>query len=114
MLKSLTTKLQATVPDAQIVGPMTDDQYVNMADGKVVLVKQISSPVRTALHTMRGLGVMDSVSYAVLAGNEDYGPVQIPNVVTVALISPPVPLGSKTSQEADGCSFSFRNGPRLP
>ena len=30
-----------------------------------------------------------------------YGPVQIRNEVTVALMTPPVHLGSKTSQEAD-------------
>ena len=40
------------VPDVQVVGPMTDDQYVKMADGKLVPVKQKSRPVRTALHTM--------------------------------------------------------------
>ena len=42
----------AAVPDVQIVGPMTDDQYVKMADGKLLLVKQKPCPVRAALHTI--------------------------------------------------------------
>ena len=33
--------------------------------------------------------------------NDFYGPVQIPNEVTVALMTPPTYMGSKTSQEAD-------------
>ena len=41
-----------------------------MADVKLVLVKQTSCPVRTALHTMWGPVVMDPVSYAVLQGKE--------------------------------------------
>ena len=34
MPESVAAKLQAAVPDAMIVGPMTYDQYVEMADGK--------------------------------------------------------------------------------
>ena len=66
MSESMVAKLQATVPGVQIVGPMTDDQYVKMADGKMVLVKQKPCPVRIALLTMWGPGLMDPVSYAVL------------------------------------------------
>ena len=41
---------------------MTDDQYVKMSDGKVVIVKQKSCPVRTALHTYHGNGVSSFTS----------------------------------------------------
>ena len=71
MSESVAAKLQVAVPDAQIVGPMTDDQYVKMADGKLILVKEKSCPVKTALHTMWGLVVMYPASYAVLPGKED-------------------------------------------
>ena len=50
---------------------MADDQYVEMADGKLVLIEQKSCPVRTALHTMWGSMEMDPVSYAVLPSEED-------------------------------------------
>ena len=53
------------------MGPMIDDQYVKMADGKLVLVKQKSCTVRAALHTLWGPVMMDPVSYAVLPGKED-------------------------------------------
>ena len=36
--ESAAAKLQAAVPDVQIVGPMTDDQFLKMADGILVLV----------------------------------------------------------------------------
>ena len=52
MSESVAAKLQAAVPNVQIVGPMIDDQHVKMADGKLVQVKQKSCPVRTALHTV--------------------------------------------------------------
>ena len=71
MSESVTAKLQAAVPDVEIVGPMTDDHYVKMADGKLVLVKQKWYPVRRALNTMWGPGMMDRVSYAILPGKED-------------------------------------------
>ena len=71
MSESVAAKLQAAVPDVQIVGPMTDDQHVKMADGELVLVKKKSCPVRTALHTMWGPVVMDPVLYATLSGKED-------------------------------------------
>ena len=71
MSESMVAKMQGAVPDVQIVGPMTDDQYVKMADGKLVLVNQTSCPVRTALHTIWGQVVMDPVSYDVLPGRED-------------------------------------------
>ena len=47
MSESGAAKLQTAVPDVQIVGPMTGYQYVNMADGKLVLLKQKSYSVRT-------------------------------------------------------------------
>ena len=50
--ESVAANSQAAVPDVQIVGPMTDNQYVEMATGKLVLVEQKSCPVRTALHTL--------------------------------------------------------------
>ena len=50
---------------------MTDDHYVKMTDGKLVLVKQKSCPVRTALYTMWGPVVMDPVTYVILPGKED-------------------------------------------
>ena len=50
---------------------MTDDQYVKMADGCLLLVKKKSWPMRTDLHTIWGSVVMDPVSYAVLPGKED-------------------------------------------
>ena len=56
MSESVAAKLQATVPDVQIVGPMTDDQYVKVSDGKLVLVKQKSCPVQTALRVFQRLG----------------------------------------------------------
>ena len=71
MPKSVAAKLQATVPDLQIVEPMTDDQHGKMADGNLVLVKKKSCPVRAALHTMWGPVVMDPVLYATLSGKED-------------------------------------------
>ena len=52
------------------MGSMTDDQYAKMADSKLVLVRQKSYLVRTALHTMRGSVVMDPVRYAVLPVKE--------------------------------------------
>ena len=72
MPKSVSAKLRAAVPDVQIVGPMTDDQYLNMANGKLVLVEEKSCPVKTALHTMSGPVVMDPVSYAVMPGKETW------------------------------------------
>ena len=54
MSESVAAKLQAAVPDVQIVGPMTDDQYVKMIDGKLVLVRQKSCSMRTALYTQCG------------------------------------------------------------
>ena len=76
---------------------MTDDQYMKMADGKLVLVRQKSCLMRTALHTMRGSVVMDPVRYAVLPVKEQvYGLVQNLNEITVALMTSPVHLGSKT------------------
>ena len=71
MSESVAAKLLAAVPDVQIVGLETDDQYVEMVDGKLVLVKQNSRPVRTALHTMWAPVVTDPISYAVLPGKED-------------------------------------------
>ena len=44
MSESVAAKLQAAVPDVQIVGSMTDDQYVTMTDDKLVVVKQKSCP----------------------------------------------------------------------
>ena len=38
MSESVATKLQAAVPDVQIVEPVTDDQYLKIADGKLVPV----------------------------------------------------------------------------
>ena len=70
MSESVAAKLQAAVPAVQIVGPMTDDQNVKMADDKFVLVKHKSYPVRTVSHKVWGL-VMDPVSYAVLSSKQD-------------------------------------------
>ena len=70
MSESVAGKLEATVSDVQIAGPMTDEQYVKLPDGKLGLVRQKSCPVRTALQTMWGPVVMDPVSYAVLPGKE--------------------------------------------
>ena len=70
MSESVAAKLQAAAPADQIVGPMTDDQNVKMADGKLVLVKQKSCPVRTAVHAMWGPVVMDPASYTTLPGSE--------------------------------------------
>ena len=39
MSENVAAKLQATVSDVQIVGPMTNAQYAKMADGKLVIVK---------------------------------------------------------------------------
>ena len=47
--ESVAAKLQTALPDVQIVEPMTDDQYVNMVDGKGA---SESCPVRTTLYTM--------------------------------------------------------------
>ena len=79
MSESVTAKLQATVPDVQIVRSMTDDQYVKMAHAKLVLVKHKSFPVRTALHTMWGPVVMDPVSYTVFAGQGGRGDLGEPD-----------------------------------
>ena len=68
MSESVAAKLQAAVSDVQIAGPMADDQYVKISDCKLVLVKQKSCAVRTALHTMWGPVVMDPISYDVLPG----------------------------------------------
>ena len=56
MSESVAAKLQAAVIDAPFVGPMTDDQYVKMADGKLVLVKQKSCPMTSALMGTSGDG----------------------------------------------------------
>ena len=53
MSESVAAKLQAAVPDVQIVGPMIDEQYVKMADGELVQVEQKSCLVRT-VYTQRG------------------------------------------------------------
>ena len=71
MSGSVAAKLQAAVPDVQIVGPMIDDQYVKMADGKLVLARQKSCPMRSALPTMWEPVVMDPIWYAVLSSKED-------------------------------------------
>ena len=71
MSDSVAAKLQAAVPDVEIVGPMINDQHVKMADGKLELVKQKSCLVKTTFHTMWGPVVMDPVSYAVSPGKED-------------------------------------------
>ena len=53
MSESVAAKLQTIVPDVQIVGPMTDDQYVKMTDGKLVLVKQKSCPeINSFIHNV--------------------------------------------------------------
>ena len=62
ILESVDVKLQTIVPDVQIVGPLTDDQYVNVVDGKLMLVKKKPCPVRIALHNMWEPVVMDPVS----------------------------------------------------
>ena len=82
---SVAAKLEAAVPEVQIVGPMTNGQYVNMANGKLVLVKQKSCPVRTALHTMWRPVVMDPVSYSVLPGKEDVVISGSPTLVTLGI-----------------------------
>ena len=64
---------------------MTDDQYVKIADGKLVLVKQKSCPVRTALHTMWGPVVMDPVSYAVLPGKTEVVILGNPTLATLGI-----------------------------
>ena len=71
MSECVAAKLQAAIPDVQIVWPMTDDQYVKMTDGKLLPVVQKSCPVKAALHIMWGPVVMDPVSYAVLPGKKD-------------------------------------------
>ena len=71
MSESVPAKLQPAVPDTQIMATITNDRYVEMVDGKLVLVKQTSCPVRTALHAMWGPVVMNPVSYAILPGKED-------------------------------------------
>ena len=73
MSESVAAKLQAAVSDVQIVRSMADDQYVKIVDGKLVLVKQKSCPVRIYLYTMWGPVVMDPVSYAVFAGHVGRG-----------------------------------------
>ena len=77
MSVSVAAKLQAAVPDVQIVGLMTD--------GKLVLVKQNSCPVRAALHTMWGPVVIDPVSFAVLPGKEDVGVLGSSTLVTLGI-----------------------------
>ena len=61
MSESVPAKLLPAVPDIQIMATITNDQYVEMVDGKLVLVKQTSCPVRTALHAMWGPVVMNPV-----------------------------------------------------
>ena len=73
MSESVAVKLQATVPDVQVVGSMTNARDVKMAHGKLVQVKRKYGPVRTALYTMWGPVVLDPVSYAVLPGEEILG-----------------------------------------
>ena len=80
--ESVDARLKAAVPDVQIVRLITDDQYVKMADGKLVVVNQKSCPVRRALHTMWGPGVMGKVSYAVLPGKEDVMVLGSPTLAT--------------------------------
>ena len=82
MSETVAAKLKATVPDVHIVRLKTDDQYVKMADGKLVLVKQKSCPVRRALHTMWGPVVMNTVPYAVLPGKEDVMILESPTLAT--------------------------------
>ena len=65
---------------------MTDDQYVRIADDKLVLVKQKSYPVRTASHTMWGPVVMDLVSYAVLPGKEDVVILGSPTLAALGMV----------------------------
>ena len=81
--ESVTAKLQAAVFGVRIVGPMTDDQYMNMADGKLVLVKQKSCAVRTALHTMWGPVVI--VSHAALPGKGNVVILGIPTLAALGI-----------------------------
>ena len=67
------------------MGPKTDDQYVKMAPEKLVVVKQKSCPVRTALHTVGVSVVMDPVSYAVLPGKEDVVILGSPTLATLGI-----------------------------
>ena len=46
MSESMAQKLQAAVPDVQIVGLMTNDQYMKITDGILVLVNQKSCSMR--------------------------------------------------------------------
>ena len=75
----MAAKLQAAVPDVQIVRPMTDDQYVKMADGNLVLVKQKWCPVRTALHTIWRPVVMDPALVRCFAGQGGRGDFEEPD-----------------------------------
>ena len=45
MLEKLVAKLQAVGPAVQNVGPMTDDQYAKMTEGRLGLVKERLCPV---------------------------------------------------------------------
>ena len=65
-------QLQAAVPGVQIEETSIDDQYVKMVYGKVVLVKQKSCLVRTAVYTTWVPVVMDPVSYDVLPGRRTW------------------------------------------
>ena len=56
-----------------------------MVGGKLELVKQKSCSVRTALHKMWGLVVMDPVSYVVLPGEDDVVILGSPILATLGI-----------------------------
>ena len=51
MSADVAAKLQAMVPDVQVVQPMAGEHLVKLANGNVERVKQKTCLVRTALHT---------------------------------------------------------------
>ena len=71
MSAGVAAKLQAMVPDVQVVRPMAGEHLVKLANGNVERVEQKTCLVRTALHTSWGPVVVDPCSFAVMPGTDD-------------------------------------------
>ncbi|CAB1115245.1 unnamed protein product [Ectocarpus sp. CCAP 1310/34] len=65
----IASRLQAAVPDVQVVRGMKNPGKLKVADGRVLEVTQKTCPVRIALHASWGLVSVDLFSFAVMLGD---------------------------------------------
>ena len=71
MSAGIANKLQAALPDVQVVGGLAHPGKLKVAHGRVLVVQKKTCPVRIAVHTSWGLVTMDPFSFAVMPGDDD-------------------------------------------